>query len=1115
MPAHDIIDNRNQKLAEHIRTLLASSETARFAVGYFFLSGFEAIADRLDSIGDLKLLIGNVTNSQTLEQMSEGYRRLELVADRLEKQAYTKREDSATMADRTAENMRQAVEVMDQTDEGEVVLRRLVRMIEEGRLHVKVYTRGRLHAKAYIFDYGPVYGVGGQVVERHEHGIAVVGSSNLTLSGVTHNTELNVIVQGNDNHAELVRWFDELWDEAEDFDETLMQEMKQSWALAEVRPYDIYMKTLYELVKDRLDGEDAADILWDDEITRRLAEFQKVAVRVVCHMIRDYGGGFVADVVGLGKSFVGAAVIRQFKRTEGVRPIIVCPAALVEMWERYNAVFDLGAVVFSMGKLTEDQEAEGTAANPLLSDEMYADRDFVLIDESHNFRNTDTQRYRVMEQYLRAGKKCCFLTATPRAKSAWDVHNQMRLFLKDDIVDLPIDPPSLKEYFNYIEKGARNLPDLLRHILYRRRRRDVLKWYGYDSETHERVKPAEFDQYVHGARRAYIMVGDRREFFPTRELRTIEYSIEDTYSGLYQQIRSYLGRAGTRVHLLDDLPEELTYARYGLWHYVMEDRQEAAPYDRLKRAGANLRGLMRTMLFKRFESSVHAFRVTIGRMLHSQRNFLVGLDQGIVAAGEDARAVLYASDYESDADLVDALREVTGQYRAADFDIARLRSHIAHDIRMLEMILSLVSPIGPEADDKLQTLLTKLRQEPLCGGKRLIFTQFSDTAQYLYDEIAKRGIGGRAEVIYSGDKSKSTIVGRFSPKSNPEFAPRDQGRHIDTLVATDVLAEGLNLQDCDQLINYDLHWNPVRLIQRLGRIDRIGSDHDVIRAYNFLPETGIEQNLGLKATLANRIREIHETIGEDAAILDPSEQVNEDSLYAVYEERPEQLSLFEDGEDDFIDLNEAEEIMRLLRRDDPNEFQRLADLRDGIRTGRTASAKGVYVFCRAGRYDQLVLVDEQGEVISRDLSRVLSTIRCEPEEAAKPLPEGYNAAVMRVLQAFAEDVRHRETQRDHAVGLSHAQRYIQRQLRILFEQTEDPDMRGQLNILDKAFRQPLPQAVTRELNPLRRNGVTGPPLLTELARIYQQHDLRSLLDRVQTEDGARAVPRIVCSEGLR
>lgn len=497
MPTHDIIDNRHEKLADHISRILGSTEAARFAVGYFFLSGLTSIAEKLGGVKELRLLIGNTTNRETLEQMAEGYRRLELVDSEAEAQAYPKRTESKQMADDTADNIRSGIELMDQTDEGEALVGILVRMIEEKRLKVRIYTKGRMHAKAYIFDYGQVYDRKGKAVERHELGIAVVGSSNLTLSGVTHNTELNVVVQGNDNHAELVRWFEELWKESREFDETLMHEMKQSWALAPVRPYDIYMKTLYTLLRDRLEGEDDKDILWDDEITTKLADFQKVAVRQAVQMVRDYGGAFVADVVGLGKSYIGAAIIKHFERTEHARPLIICPATLVDMWQRYNEVYQLNANVLSMGHLRQDEEGATTF---LLDSVLYRDRDFVLIDESHNFRYPDTQRYRVLQAFFATGRRSCFLTATPRNKSAWDLYHQIKLFHQDDKTDLPVDPPDLRQYFGLIEKGERNLPDLLANLLIRRTRNHILRWYGFDGETHQPLDPAQFKEYQDGKR---------------------------------------------------------------------------------------------------------------------------------------------------------------------------------------------------------------------------------------------------------------------------------------------------------------------------------------------------------------------------------------------------------------------------------------------------------------------------------------------------------------------------------------------------------------------------------------------------------------------------------------
>lgn len=1116
MATHDIIDNRSEKLVDHINEILGSTESGRFAVGYFFLSGLESIAKSLAQVKELRLLIGNTTNRETLEQIAEGYRRLDLVSDKAETQNFPKKTETKRMAEETAENIRATAELMDQTDGAEATVKILVRLIEEKRLKVRIYTKGRLHAKAYIFTYGDSFNLLGEKITKHEKGIAVVGSSNLTLSGVSHNTELNVIVPGNSNHDELVRWFDELWNESQDFDETLVHEMQQSWALAPVRPYDIYMKTLYALVKDRLEDEEDRSILWDDEITRKLATFQDRAVKVAIRMIRDYRGAFVADVVGLGKSFIGAAIVKHFERTDHARPLILCPAALTEMWERYNERYQLNARVLSIGYLFENSYGSG---NLLLDDIKYKDRDFVLVDESHNFRYSGTQRYKLVQDYMAANpsRRCCLLTATPRNRSAWDVYSQIKLFHQDDKTEMPVDPPDLKQYFKFIEQGERKLPDLLRHILIRRTRNTILRWYGFDCVTHQPVDPARFREYLDGRRRAYVEVAGKHQFFPKRQLETIEYSIEDTYQGLYQELRGYLGKQDQN-NGKSEPPKRpgnrLTFARYGLFRYVKEDKRKKEPYASLHRAGANLHGLIRILMFKRFESSVYAFQQTVERLLTTHETFLKALEAGFVPAGEEAQAILYDPSEQEEADLLNELKKVSTRYQSEDFNIGPLRNHIEHDIAIFKRIKALVEPITPEKDAKLQVLLQRLKEKHLSKGKRLIFTQYADTARYLHDNINPGGQDEKIEVIYSSDKSKFRIVGRFSPHSNPEYKPGPRDVELDTVIATDVLSEGLNLQDCDKIINYDLHWNPVRLIQRFGRIDRIGSEHDAVYGFNFLPETGIERNLNLRQKLSRRITEIHETIGEDSAILDPAEQLNEEAMYAIYEkDGGASLSLFED-EDELVDLNEAEEILRQLKKDNPSEYDRIAGLREGIRTSKPALNKGLYVFCQADRYQQLFLLDELGNVASRDIPKVLGMIKCGPDLPGQALPEGYNAEVMKVKRLFAEEVKFRQAQKDHTLSLSHGQRYVLKELRIYFETVEDEDTKANINLLERAFRlSGVTRAVRDELNKLRRNNVTGQSLFKSLVRIYQQHNLREWLDRPRSESEI-SIPRIVCSESL-
>ncbi|MEH2237738.1 helicase-related protein [Nostoc sp.] len=1122
MPTHDIIDNRNQKLVDQINCILDSSAAAHFAVGYFFLSGFTAIAQRLTNIKELRLLIGNTSNRETVEQIAQGYRRLELITDKLEAQKYPKHSEEKRMANDTAANIRSSIELMDQTDEAETLVKNLVQMIEEKRLHVRVYTKGTLHAKAYIFDYGTIYDDKGRALERREKGIAIVGSSNLTLSGITHNTELNVIIHGNDNHTELTNWFEELWNEAEDFNEALMREMKQSWAGSPARPYDVYMKTLYSLVKDRLEDTTPKDLILEDEITKQLADFQKVAVNHAVQNIRDYGGAFVSDVVGLGKSFIGAAIVKRFEQTERARPLIICPAPLLEMWERYNEVYQLNARVLSMGMLKEDDES---GFKLLLDDFKYKDRDFVLIDESHNLRNNATQRYKVVETFLATGKRCCLLTATPRNKSAWDIYHQLKLFHQDDKTDLPIDPPDLKQYFQLVEKGEKKLPELLSHILIRRTRNHILRFYGFDAQTHQTIDPANFREYLDGTRRAYVIVGGKHRFFPKRELQTIEYSIEDTYQGLYQELRQYLGISRKR-QLAKPLVNELSYARYGLWNYVLKEKQKQEPYNTLQRAGANLRGLMRVLLFKRFESSVYAFRETIQKLLIVHKRFLNGLSQGFIPAGDEAQ-ILLSADYNQaeEQDLMDVLRQVSGKYELADFNGHKLQQHIEHDINLLKKIQALVEPITPEKDAKLQTLINWLDKPIFQDKKRLIFTQYADTAKYLHENLNPQGKQNDIDVIYSGsNKNKTRVVARFAPKANKEYKFKPGESEINTLIATDVLAEGLNLQDGDLIINYDLHWNPVKLIQRFGRIDRIGSDKDVIYGYNFLPELGIERNLGLKQKLKNRIQEIHDSIGEDAAILDLTEQLNEEAMYAIYEQQGKQLSLFDmEEEEDFLDLNEAEEILRKLQKEDPGEFERIANLPHGIRTAKfSMQQKGTYVFCEASDpnrpdikgYQQLFLLDDEGNIISRDIPRILGAIKADSSTPSLRVCKDHNSTVMLVKSQFAEEVKHRQAEREFNQRLTQGQRYILRELRIFFKLITDEKVKGEVNILEKAFRSSMTQVINRELNILRRNGFIGQELFNQLVQIYRQHNMREWLNNNSLPTLSVQIPIIICSEAL-
>ena len=821
----------------------------------------------------------------------------------------------------------------------------------------------------------------------------------------------------------------------------------------------------------------------------------------------------MSDVVGLGKSYIGAGIVKHFHRVEGARALIICPKPLEEMWIDYNETFDLNAVVLPMSQLQVNTS--------ILEERRFRDRDFILIDESHNFRHHSSQRYEVLQDYLmKSVRKVCLLTATPRNKSAADVYHQIKLFHHDDITSIPIDPPNLKEYFKKIEQGERKLQNLLVHILIRRTRRHILRWYGFAADTGMALREMSDNQakkYLGGRAKAYVMVAGRHQFFPQRELETLRYSIEDTYAGLYDQIRKMLGRPGGKRYTPKP-GEELTYARYGLWHYVLPTLKDKEPYRDLHRAGINLRGLIRVMLFKRFESSVYAFTESLKRLERIHGVFLDMLGRGFVPAGEEAQKLLYESDSYEEEELAERLEEVSGKYAIEDFDGAKLRKHIEADLELIKKMIKLVEPITPDKDAKLQVLINGLKEGiTKSTGKVLLFTQFADTARYVYENLNPGGEQDDIESIFGTSKNKALVAARFAPYANKHISLRGMSE-IRILVATDVMSEGLNLQDGDVIVNYDLHWNPVRLIQRFGRIDRIGSENEVIWGFNFLPETKLDKNLGLTEILRSRISEIHDTIGEDAAILDKTEQVNEEAMFAIYEKKQGgQLELFSDQDDEFIDINEAEEILRSLKKDNPEEFDRIAGLRDGIRSAQAKmSGQGSYVFCQAGRYQQMILFDENGDVASKDIPTILGRIKCSMDEPPSVLPKGHNHQVMLAKKAFEEEVRHRMSSQQYGIHLTVQQKYALRELKALYTLTEDVDQRGQINILEKAFKNPITMAVKRQINLLRRNGVVGMHLLRALSDIYHEHGMSDYEhnDRSHHDIEVENIPRIVCSEAL-
>ena len=503
-------------LLERLDEMLASSARADIAVGYFFISGFGAVADSLSRLDKARILVGR-TDRHVLEEVASGLQQAQTLRERLDGDALIPRRHRAKIARQPVALIAEGVSTLPQTQDTQNAVGKLRDMIASGKLEMRAYLRSPLHAKAYLCWY-----------DNHaEPGAAIVGSSNFTLAGFSGNTELNVRVTGDAEMDALKHWFDGLWENSEDIGVALLAELDRSWALARTPPYHVYLKALYELYGKDIGVPQLAPPTRSADV--ELTNFQIDAVSRGLAMIEAHGGCYIGDVVGLGKTYIGAELLRQMRMSypQDGPPLILCPAGLKPMWERINEEFRLGAEVLSHSMIAAPLETEfdeelgrymdadsSTAGHGIVLQDKYRNRGPVLVDEAHNFRNIN-KRTRGLRRYLESGDhKVVLLSATPQNLGPADIYSQLRLFLDEIEHGLNIEPLALGDYFrcsekwhkyraeyeNYTEdfqrwqaqktKGAPPIPPFpptqpradMEHVLtsvfIRRRRKDITELYG-------------------------------------------------------------------------------------------------------------------------------------------------------------------------------------------------------------------------------------------------------------------------------------------------------------------------------------------------------------------------------------------------------------------------------------------------------------------------------------------------------------------------------------------------------------------------------------------------------------------------------------------------------------
>jgi HKD family nuclease len=1069
----NVIDNKKVVLKDELFKILPKTGNASIAVGYFFISGLSAIIEPIQNVDKIRLLISNTTDKNTAEALIEGFHSIREVCTEVDKKNFVNEDRKTKVKEDVKNNVTQSLERMEQTTDDKTVVEILIKMMKAGQIEVKVYPKEKLHAKAYIFqpkDTGFAQGLG------------IVGSSNLSLAGISQNSELNLKTYNTPDVKQLLEWFDELWKVGLEFTEQFKIILGRSWAGKTYSPYELFLKATYLEYKDKLEGQHEIDPIWGTTFPK-LFPFQKNAVDQGLTMFELYGGVIIGDVVGLGKTYVGTALLKYLQLQE-YRPLIICPPPLVPMWQRFCADYEVDAKILSRGKLSQDNFE-------LYQDYLYKDRDLVLLDESHHFRNHTSRQYENLQQFMQArDAKAILLTATPYSNIATDIKNQIMLFHQSPKTFIPpANETDLDRYFRQVKNKEADLVDLLRNIMIRRTRRYVLNQWGKEDESG----------------RKYLQVGNENKYFPKRKMQTERYDINKVYQRKYEKI----------VGLIDT--ENLTFGRYSVGIYVKKKYKDIEIYKDLGIAGTKLVGLIRTLLLKRMESSLEAFKQSIRNYINSHKIFIKLLEEGIIPIGDVSYKAMYdiaQSDPDSinDPETIDEFRKKIQEagetkYKFEAFDVEKLILDVQNDIETFETIDGLIHRLTWKTDDKLKRL-QKLLENDYAGKKVLVFSEFATTAKYLDDYLKWKGI--KEQVDSTGNAIQ--CARKFDPDNNPSNDPRPKkSEEISLLIATDVLAEGVNLQAGQVIINYDFHWNPTRLIQRAGRVDRIGSKNEFITVHNFLLDPEMEEDLHLEYSVDNKIDNIQKIIGEDYKILKEDEQVNTADHYAIYKGDE---SILDREEENPLEPSKFEKLLREIQIKSPELWEDFKKIPDGIRSsGNVKSGGQLLMACesgteKSGRVRKYYLINPKEEVSEIPAQKALGILE-STDEAMYSTPANYDKLVSIGWKKFVEETEQIRA-RASSVRLSNSQKWIIEKLMKIGNSKQFDEQKAEIETLRKAFNIPILKGkLNRELLKIKKSEMNDSDLIKTLSELYLHYELQNQVKQNEEENKS---PRILYSK---
>jgi len=921
-------NEKDSTLVDRFKVLLKHSQFLDIIVGYFRISGFNLLKDSFENIDEVRILNGINVDKETFQAIENSQNIVQIFSE-----AETKSNLKETIK-YDLENSEDTLEISD-------AIKKFIELLKKKKIKIKQHRKNNIHAKVYICRLN--------AETQTEYGKVITGSSNFSHNGLKGQYEFNVELKNSSDVKYALQKFEELWNDPNSVDvNEYVEEIlkKETWLNDDISPYDLYLKVLYEHFKDEI-NQDKKSLFESSDNVMKLT-YQKHAVIKAKDILDTYNGVFISDVVGLGKTYICALLAKQLP---DVKKTIICPPVLKDNWKR----------VFDSYKITQFDtfSGDGSILKKLKNNYFVQESEYIFIDEAHRFRNAETETYNDLYE-LCEGKKVILITATPLNNKFLDILSQLRLFLKARSSNIP-GISNLNSFFNYWDKKIRKAKEDLKD------ENDAKKYLEIVRAGSEEIREKVLSEVMVRRTRTDIkelykedMINNNFKFPDVSDPIRLVYEFDKQTNNIFEQT----------LELFKDFQK----VRYNPLNYLKPTAYEKSKFSKNDSLGS----FFKTLIIKRLESSKFAFQNTIRRFIdyHKLALQMFGNDKFIIGnKNQNIYDLQSADDAETSQMVEEGDIEI---YNKNDFK-PEFYELLKKDLQILEDIQVLWNSV--KIDFKQKSFISELKtNEKLKNKKIIIFSESKETCDDLFRNISKEVTQkcmvytsayakineNDKEVSLSRDQSRTLIAENFNPNIDKTF----QKDTIQILISTDVLAEGVDLHRSNIVINYDLPWNPTRVIQRVGRVNRVGSIFQNILIFNFFPSAQGGEILNQEENITSKIQAIHDCLGNDAKYLTENEET--ETYYLLGGKSGKDIfntinSKETYDKDEIIDTRQKYvNYIRNIRDTDENLFNKIIQLPKKIRSSKkNKSEEGVITFFRKGRFKEFVVSDDQSKETKR------------------------------------------------------------------------------------------------------------------------------------------------------